>query len=110
LVRINENYQFSIVHKGKLMSSGKDSYETNWTVDCNYTPAHLAMIMTDRHSKNMALKAIFMMLSNDDMVVMESALRRSITRPKTRLNTDLSNKRGTGKAASIRDGIAFRRE
>jgi hypothetical protein len=65
----NKNYQFIILHKGKPLGSGENGYKANWVVDCTHTPAHLTMTMTDKHGGSTALKAIFMKLTDDHLVI-----------------------------------------
>lgn len=65
----SENYQFAIIHKGKPLGIGEDDYKASWVVDCSYTPAHLTMMMTDQHGRNTDLKAIFMKLTDDHLVI-----------------------------------------
>ncbi len=65
----SENYQFAIIHKGKLMGTGENGYKASWVVDCSYTPAHLTMTMTDQHGRSTVLKAIFMKLADDHLVI-----------------------------------------
>lgn len=65
----NENYQFAVIHKGKPLGSGEDGYKASWVVDCSHTPAHLTMTMTDQHGRSTALKAIFMKLTDDHLVI-----------------------------------------
>ena len=63
------NYQFTILHNGKPMGTGEEGYKANWVVDCTHTPAHLTMTMTDKHGRSTALKAIFMKLTDDHLVI-----------------------------------------
>lgn len=64
-----KNYQFEVIHKGKPMGTGEDGYKASWVVDCSHTPAHLTMTMTDKHGRSTALKAIFMKLTDDHLVI-----------------------------------------